>query len=54
MSHPPLVQSLVVALVINGKVKYLTATVVRSVATITDDGLKFLIGCSFTGRLESP
>ena len=54
MSHPPLVQTLVVALIINGQTKYLTAHVVRSVATITDEGLKFLIGCSFTGRLQSP
>ena len=50
--EPPLEREFIVALTIGGQVKHFKARHVHAEATYTDDGLKFLVGCAFTGRIE--
>jgi hypothetical protein len=51
-SEPPLEREFVVALTIGGTVKCFKARVIHAQATYTDEGLKFLVGCAFAGRIE--
>lgn len=53
LNQPPLVNDIVLALTIRGEVKYLSAHIVRTTATLTTDGLKYLVGCRFVGRLDA-
>jgi len=52
LNQPPIVKDIVLALTIRGEVKYLSANIVRTTATLTGDGLKYLVGCRFLGRLD--
>lgn len=53
-AEPPLETELVVALAIGGLTRFLAARVIHSAATVTDEGVQFMVGCAFTGRLETP
>jgi hypothetical protein len=53
LNQPPLVNDIVLALKIRGEVKYLSAHIVRTIATLTTDGLRYLVGCRFVGRLDA-
>jgi PilZ domain len=52
LNQPPLAKEVVLALTIRGEVKFFSARIVRTVGTLTPDGLKFLVGCQFVGRLQ--
>ena len=52
LNQPPIVNDIVLALTIRGEVKYLSAHIVRTIATLTADGLMYLVGCQFVGRLD--
>jgi hypothetical protein len=53
LNQPPIVKDVVLALSIRGQVKYLTAHILRTIVTLNDGGLKYLIGCRFIGRLDA-
>jgi PilZ domain len=53
LNQPPIANDIVVALTIRGEVKYLSAQIVRTIATLTAEGLTYLVGCRFVGRLDA-
>ncbi len=53
LNQPPIVKDVLLALKIRGEVKLLSAHIVRTIAILTDEGLKYRVGCQFVGRLDT-
>lgn len=51
--EPLIEREFVVTLTIGGQPKHFKARVVHAEATFTEDGLQFLVGCAFAGRIEA-
>jgi hypothetical protein len=53
LTKPPMVKEIVLALVIRAEVKYLKAVIVHTNAVCGADGLMYLVGCRFMGRIDA-